>query len=384
MVDVDGRKMLDLSMGFGSMLVGHLNPEVIAELKSTLDIGTLYTAPSPDSRDAAERLCRRFGIDQIRFTNSGTESTMYAVRTARAYTGKEGVVKVEGGYHGSGDALLVSTKPPLDKAGPADDPIPVIGNAAVPGLSFVVPYNNVEALEAVFQKHSDKIACFIVEPVLENVGIVLPDEDYLESVRALCDEYKIVLIFDEVKTGLTAGPQGAAQRLGVTPDLICLAKSIGGGIPLAAFGGKTEFMKPVTDGRMPHLGTFNGHILAMAAVRAVDKLCTPEALEKAESLNIQALTRIREIIDEFELPAHTVGFGVKGCITWSDRPVRNYRDYKATDFQVAELSFIWSLNHGIMTPPGLDEQWLISLAHGQAEVDFMVDDFKEFAKTLRG
>ena len=383
MVDVDGRKMLDLSMGFGSMLVGHLNPEVMAELKSTLDIGTLYTAPSPDSRDAAERLCRRFGIDQIRFTNSGTESTMYAVRTARAYTGKEGVVKVEGGYHGSGDALMVSTKPPLDKAGPADAPTPVIGNAAVPGLSYVVPYNNVEALEAVFQKYSDKIACFIVEPVLENVGIILPDEGYLESVRALCDEYKIVLIFDEVKTGLTAGPQGAAQRLGVIPDLICLAKSIGGGIPLAAFGGKTEFMKPVTDGRMPHLGTFNGHILAMAAVRAVDKLCTPEALEKAEALNIQALTRIREIIDEYELPAHTVGFGVKGCITWSDRPVRNYRDYKATDFQIAELSFIWSLNHGIMTPPGLDEQWLISLAHGQAEVDFMVNDFKEFAKTLR-
>jgi len=383
MVDVDGRKMLDLSMGFGSMLVGHLNPEVMAELKSTLDIGTLYTAPSPDSRDAAERLCRRFGIDQIRFTNSGTESTMYAVRTARAYTGKEGVVKVEGGYHGSGDALMVSTKPPLDKAGPAEAPTPVIGNAAVPGLSYVVPYNNVEALEAVFQKYSDKIACFIVEPVLENVGIILPDEGYLESVRALCDEYKIVLIFDEVKTGLTAGPQGAAQRLGVIPDLICLAKSIGGGIPLAAFGGKTEFMKPVTDGRMPHLGTFNGHILAMAAVRAVDKLCTPEALEKAEALNIQALTRIREIIDEYELPAHTVGFGVKGCITWSDRPVRNYRDYKATDFQIAELSFIWSLNHGIMTPPGLDEQWLISLAHGQAEVDFMVNDFKEFAKTLR-
>ena len=383
MVDVDGRKMLDLSMGFGSMLVGHLNPEVMAELKSTLDVGTLYTAPSPDSRDAAERLCRRFGIDQIRFTNSGTESTMYAVRTARAYTGKEGVVKVEGGYHGSGDALLVSNKPPLDKAGPADAPVPVIGNAVVPGLSYVVPYNNIEALEAVFQKHSDKIACFIVEPVLENVGIILPDEGYLESVRALCDEYKIVLIFDEVKTGLTAGPQGAAQRLGVIPDLICLAKSIGGGIPLAAFGGKTEFMKPVTDGRMPHLGTFNGHILAMAAVRAVDKLCTPTALEKAESLNIQALTRIREIIDEYELPAHTVGFGVKGCITWSDRPVRNYRDYKATDFQIAELSFIWSLNHGIITPPGLDEQWLISLAHGQAEVDFMVNDFKEFAKTLR-
>jgi len=341
MTDVDGRKMLDLSMGFGSMLVGHLNPEVVSEVKAALDIGTLYTAPSPISRDAAERLCRRFGIEQIRFTNSGTESTMYAIRTARAYTGKEGV-------------------------------------------SYVVPFNNIQALEKVFSDHANTIACFIVEPVLENIGIVLPDEGYLEAVRALCDQYKIVLIFDEVKTGLTAGPQGAAQRLGVIPDLICLAKSIGGGVPLAAFGGKTEFMKPVTDGRMPHLGTFNGHILAMAGVRAVDKVCTPEALEKAESLNRQALTRISEIIAEYELPAHTVGFGVKGCVTWSDKPVRNYRDYKATDFLVAETSFLWSLNHGIMTPPGLDEQWLISLAHGQAEVDFMVNDFKELAKNLRG
>jgi len=384
MTDVDGRKMLDLSMGFGSMLAGHLNPEVIAELKATLDVGTLYTAPSPDSRDAAERLCRRFGIDQIRFTNSGTESTMYAIRTARAYTGKEGVVKVEGGYHGSGDAVMVSTKPPLDKAGPADSPNSVIGNASVPGESYVVPFNNIAALESVFEKHYSTIACFIVEPVLENIGIVLPDEGYLEAVRELCDQYKIILIFDEVKTGLTAGPQGAAQRLGIIPDLICLAKSIGGGIPLAAFGGKAEFMKPVTDGRMPHLGTFNGHILAMAAVRAIDKIFTPAALAKAESLNIQALTRFQEIIDTYELPAHTVGFGVKGCVTWSDTPVRNYRDYKATDFQIAELSFIWSLNHGIMTPPGLDEQWLISLAHGQEEIDFMVNDFSELAKTLRG
>jgi len=384
MTDVDGRKMLDLSMGFGSMLAGHLNPEVIAELKATLDVGTLYTAPSPDSRDAAERLCRRFGIDQIRFTNSGTESTMYAIRTARAYTGKEGVVKVEGGYHGSGDAVMVSTKPPLDKAGPADSPNSVIGNASVPGESYVVPFNNIAALESVFEKHYSTIACFIVEPVLENIGIVLPDEGYLEAVRELCDQYKIILIFDEVKTGLTAGPQGAAQRLGIIPDLICLAKSIGGGIPLAAFGGKAEFMKPVTDGRMPHLGTFNGHILAMAAVRAIDKIFTPTALAKAESLNIQALTRFQEIIDTYELPAHTVGFGVKGCVTWSDTPVRNYRDYKATDFQIAELSFIWSLNHGIMTPPGLDEQWLISLAHGQEEIDFMVNDFSELAKTLRG
>jgi len=384
MTDVDGRKMLDLSMGFGAMLAGHLNPDVVSELRDALDVGTLFTTPSPLSRDAAERICRRFGIDQVRFTNSGTESTMYAVRTARAYSGKEGVVKVEGGYHGSHDSVLFSNKPALAKAGPADAPTPVIPNASVAGEVYVVPFNDADALENLFEKHSKTIACFIVEPVLENIGIVLPDEGYLEAVRDLCDKYKVVLIFDEVKTGLTAGPQGAAQRLGVIPDLICLAKSIGGGIPLAAFGGKAEFMLPVSDGRMPHLGTFNGHALAMAAVRAVDKICTVAALDKAESLNKNALIRIREVIEEYELPAHTVGFGVKGCITWSDTPVRNYRDYKATNFQIAELSFLWSLNHGVITPPGLDEQWLISLAHGQAEIDFMVNDFKEFAKTIRG
>jgi glutamate-1-semialdehyde 2,1-aminomutase len=171
------------------------------------------------------------------------------------------------------------------------------------------------------------------------------------------------LIFDEVKTGLTAGPHGAAVRLGVQPDLITLAKSIGGGMPVAAFGGKKHVMDAITDNRMPHFGTFNGNPLAMAGIRGVDMVATPEALAEAERLNHDALDRITDIINEFELPAHTVGFGVKGCITWSIDPVRNYRDYKATDFEVAELSWLWSLNRGIITPPGLDEQWLISLAH---------------------
>ena len=237
--------------------------------------------------------------------------------------------------------------------------------------------------ERVFQAHADKISCFILEPVLENIAIVLPDAGYLESVRQLCDQYGIILIFDEVKTGLTAGYQGAAQRLGVKPDLITLAKSIGGGVPVAAFGGKAKYMQAVADGRLGHFGTFNGNPLAMAGIRAIDQICTPEALEKAEALNQQALVRINEIIDEYNLPAHTVGFGVKGCITWSTSPVRNYRDYKATDFQVAELSWLWSLNRGIITPPGLDEQWLISLAHGQAEIDILVEDFRSLAKALR-
>ena len=383
MTDVDGRKMLDLSMGFGAMLAGHLNPAVTEEVRKALDEGMLFVMPSPISRDAAERICKRFNIDQVRFANSGTEAVMYAIRTARAFTGKDAIVKIEGGYHGSSESVTVSTKPALDVAGPATSPNSVHTKGTTPGKVHVVPFNDLVALEGVFDLYSDEIACFILEPVLENIGIVLPDAGYLEGVRELCDKYGIVLIFDEVKTGLTAGPQGASERLGVNPDLICLAKSIGGGIPLAAFGGKSEYMNAVSDGRMSHLGTFNGHILGMVAVQVIDRIATPEKLAECESFNLQALNRIGEIIGEYELPAHSVGFGVKGCTTWSSNPVRNYRDYKATDFDLAELSFLWSLNHDIMTPPGLDEQWLISFAHGQAEIDFQVEDFRNFAKYVR-
>ncbi len=383
MTDVDGRRLLDLSMGFGAMLVGHLNPVVVEEVRKSLSVGMLFVTPSPISRDAAQRVCKRFAIDQVRFTNSGTEATMYAVRLARAVSGKTDVLKIEGGYHGSYDPLMTSSKPSLESAGPADEPTPVYQSGAVSGNVFVVPFNNLPAVEKIFKENASTIACFILEPVLENLGIVLPDVGYLEGVRALCDQYKVVLIFDEVKTGLTAGPQGAAQRLGVQPDLICLAKSIGGGVPLAAFGGKKEYMDAVTDGRLAHFGTFNGNPLAMAGIRAVDTICTDEALASAEEFNLQALHRISDIIEEYELPAHTVGFGVKGCITWSVTPVRNYRDYKATDFKVAELSWLWSLNRGIITPPGLDEQWLISLAHGQTEIDLLVEDFRELAVALR-
>ncbi len=383
MTDVDGRELLDLSMGFGAMLAGHLNPTVVEEVKNSLETGMLFVTPSPISTDAAERICRRFVIDQVRFTNSGTESTMYAVRTARAATGKDGIVKVEGGYHGSYDPFVVSSKPPVDLIGDVENPIAHVPAGIVPGDIYVVSYNDADALERIFEKNASKIACFIIEPVMENLGIVLPDAGYLERVRELCDQYNVVLIFDEVKTGLTAGHQGAAQRLGVIPDLITLAKSIGGGLTLAAFGGKKKYMDFVTNGKMAHFGTFNGNPLAMAGIRAVDKICTKETLAVAEAFNQQALDRINVIIEEYQLPAHTVGFGVKGCITWTTKPLRNYRDYKSTDFAIAELSWLFSLNRGIITPPGLDEQWLISLAHGQREVDLLVEDFLSFAKALR-
>lgn len=384
LTDVGGNKLLDLSMGFGAGLVGHLNPLVVDRVINALEhTGTLFVTPSPQATDMAERFKQRFDLDMLRFTNSGTESLMYAIRTARAFTGRKGIVKIEGGYHGGYDALQVSVKPALEDIGPADNPIPEVPGDAIPGDVYVVAYNDLGQLERAFREHGDDIAAFVVEPVIENLAIVLPDEGYLEGVRALCDEYGVVLIFDEVKTGLTAGHGGAAQRLGVKPDLITLAKSIGGGLPLAAFGGKQEIMDVVVDGRMAHFGTYNGNTLVMAAADAVDQLITPEASAGIESLNNATLATMDGIIEEFELPAHTVGLGAKGCVTWATTPVRNYRDYKATDFGVAELSWLWSVNRGVLTPPGLDEQWLVSLAHTEDDMGILIEDFRSLAQALR-
>ena len=383
--DVDGRKLLDLSMGFGAMMVGHLNKDVVKAVKKAMrSVGTLFVTPGPLATEAAERFQKRFDIDMLRFTNSGTESTMYAIRAARAATGKKAIIKIEGGFHGGYDPLQVSVKAPVEKIGTVTSPKPYYPTGVEGGEVYVVSYNDTVRLEAIMKNHGKTIAAFMIEPIVENLSIILPDEGYLTKVRELCDKYKIALIFDEVKTGLTAGVAGAAMRVGVKPDLITLAKSIGGGLPLAAFGGKKEFMQTIVDGRMPHLGTYNGNPLVVAAAIAVDKIATPEALAKAEAINNTTLDAIDKIIDEYSLPAHTVGFGVKGAVIWSPTPVRNYRDFKATDFEMAELSWLWGLNRGIITPPGLDEQWLVSFAHTQNDMNKLVRSFRELAQAVRG
>ncbi len=383
--DCDDRQVLDLSMGFGAMLVGHLNPTVVAKVKESLDdIGTLFVTPSPISTDVAERFKQRFGLDMLRFTNSGTESTMYAVRAARAYTGRKAIVKIEGGYHGGYDGLSVSVKPDIADIGPAENPIPQVPFDVEPGEVHVVPYNDLPAMERMLAANGDRLACVVMEPVIENLGIVLPDAGYVAGVRKLCDAHNVLLVFDEVKTGLTAGANGAAVRLGVKPDLATFAKSIGGGLPLAAFGGTEEVMQVVVDNRMAHFGTYNGNPLCMAAATAVDEIATPQALAAAEQVNDNAMAAMDNIIGEYELPAHTVGFGVKGAVTWSPTPIRNYRDYKlSTDFEAAELGWLWGINRGILTPPGMDDQWLVSLAHTEADMGKWVDAFGELAKALR-
>ena len=385
MVDVDGNTYVDYDMGFGALFAGHMHPAVRRAVEAQLDDGTLYVTPCELDAEVAELLGERYGLPMWRPTNSGTEATMDAIRLARGVTKREKLVKVEGGYHGHHDEVMISNKPAIADAGPADAPWSIPQSAGITQGTIddviVIPFNDAPALERALA--SREVACFIVEPVMENIGICLPDPGYLEAVREICTKYGTLLIFDEVKTGITAGRGGATKKLGVTPDLITLAKSIGGGFPVGAFGGKAEYMNLITTGKVLHLGTYNGNPLVMAAAKAtLTEACTPEAIDRAIALNHRLVEACQKIIDDAGLPAHTVEFGAKGCITWSIEPVRNYRDYKATDFDLAFAQWMHGINRGILLPPGLDEQWLISVMHTEADAMRYADVFAEFAAEL--
>lgn len=387
MHDVDGNEYTDFDMGFGALFVGHRHPAVLTAVERQLAEGTLFVNPCEANAEVAEMLAARYDLPMWRFTNSGTESTMDAIRVARAATGRDKIVKVEGGYHGHHDEVMVSMKPPLHMAGPADSPFSVPSSAGISSNvvrdTIVIPYNDAAALERALQ--SREVACFIVEPAMENIGICLPQPNYLQQVREITQRYGTLLVFDEVKTGITAGWGGASGFVGVQPDLVALAKSIGGGLPLGAFGGKQEYMDLITSGQVVHLGTYNGNPLCMAAAKAVlTEVCTLEATATTIARNTMLVDAVGSLITEAELPAHAVQFGAKGCVTWAPEQIRNYRDYKATDFDLAFAQWIHGINRGVLLPPGLDEQWLISVLHTDADAMHYADVFGEFVEELIG
>ena len=386
--DVDGHEYVDFHNGFGVMCIGHANPTVGAAVKARVDQGTHFAAPTDGSIAVAEELSDRFGLPQWRFTNSGTESTMDAVHLARGVTGRDTILKIEGSYHGHHDAVMVSVYPPLEALGDRDDPRSVpYGDGypkALTELTRAVPFNDADALEAVLEKLDGEVAGLIMEPAMMNINIIPPVDGYLERVRELCTAHGVKLIFDEVKTGATIARGGATKRFGIEPDMITLAKAVCGGYPGGAIGMTDEAAAAIADGRVHQYGTFNGNPLVMAAAEAtLTEVLTEDAYSKLESSNDWLLGRCDEIIDGYGLPCYTEGMGAKGCVIFAAEPLREYRDYLTkVDGELATLAWLYHMNNGVFMTPGVEEEWTISIAHSEQDLERFADALEAFAKDL--
>ncbi len=388
--DVDGTEYLDFHNGFGVMCIGHANPDVGAAVKARVDEGTHFAAPTEGSINVAEELQRRFGLPQWRFTNSGTESTMDAVHLSRGATGRDMLLKIEGSYHGHHDAVMVSVYPPLEALGDRDDPISVPYGAGYPRaiteLTRSVPFNDADALESVLGKIGDKVAGLIMEPAMMNINIIPPRDGYLQRVRELTSQHGVKLIFDEVKTGATISAGGATKRFGVTPDIVTLAKATCGGYPGGAIGMSEELAAIVADGTVHQYGTFNGNPLVMAAAEAtLTKVLTDDVYEKLEATNRKLRDGCDAIIERYGLPAYTEGLGAKGCVVFSAERMYEYRDYLTkVDGDLSTLAWLYHMNHGIFMTPGVEEEWTISIAHTDDDLQHYLDAFEAFASDVTG
>jgi glutamate-1-semialdehyde 2,1-aminomutase len=386
--DYDGNEYADFHLGFGSLLVGHAHPLLVEALRDQLGKGSLYSLPGPDSVFLAEELVRRFApLEQVRFCNSGTEATMDALRLARAHTGRDKIVKIEGSYHGHHDTLLMSTKPSVEDAGAYEHPNTVPASLGIPrnvkNTTIIAPYNDAEALDRILSEHEGEVAAVITEAVLMNVGVMLPDEGYLAALREVTRKHGVLLIFDEVKTGVTVAPGGITELYPVEPDLICLAKSIGGGMPIGAFGGREEIMRHINHQEVLHLGTFNGNPMSMrAGLVTLTQVLTPEAHMHANGLSKQLADSYIGIIEEYDMPMHVAQIGAKGCAMFRHERARNYRAWWEIDMRVSYAYWLFLANRGILFPPGFDDQWTISVQHTQDDIDHHSHVFQQFVTEL--
>jgi glutamate-1-semialdehyde 2,1-aminomutase len=387
--DVDGNEYVDLHGGYGAGMAGHGHPAIVEAVRSQVALGTHFAQPTRAAIAVAEELSRRFRLPQWRFANSGTEATMDAVHLMRAITERDLIIKVEGCYHGHHDSVQVSVSPEEDDAiGPADRPAGVPSSTGIPqaitDLTLIVGYNDLASVRRVLEEHPGQVAGMILEPIMMNAGIIRPEAGYLAGLKDLLHAHGALLTFDEVKTGLTAGPGGATGATGVTPDIVTLAKAIGGGVAVAAIGGTAEVMAHVADGDYEMVGTFNGNPLAMAASRAMlCEVATGEAYERIEKLRRLAVDGLEREIARNGLAAHVVSVGAKGCVVFAAEPVRDFRDFLAVQDAYSHAHWLFQHNGGVFLPPwGKSEQWLISVQHDEADVERFVANFATFAAAV--
>jgi glutamate-1-semialdehyde 2,1-aminomutase len=311
---------------------------------------------------------------------------MDAIRVARAAAGRDTVLKIEGSYHGHHDTVMFSVVPGTGVMGGRDQPASTPMSKGIPpevaARTLVVPFNDADAMARVLAERGTEIACLILEPVMMNIGVVVPQPGYLERVRELCTEHGVILIFDEVKSGATIAEGGATERYGVQPDLACFAKAIGGGTPAGAFGGKAEIMSVIGKGAAQQ-GTFNGNpLVAAAGLAALTEVLTKDAYPRLAELGQRLAGGCAEAIGANGIPAHTVDLGCKGCVSYRPEPLRNYRDFLETNIDLFEASYPWMVNRGLFMTPGDEEQWTLSVQHSEGDIDGYVEAFTAFCEEL--
>jgi glutamate-1-semialdehyde 2,1-aminomutase len=388
--DVDGNEYVDLHGGYGAALAGHAHPAIQQAIATQVTKGTHFAQPTPNAIAVARELARRFGLPRWRFANSGTEATMDAIHLMRSITGRDLIIKIEGCYHGHHDSVQVSVAPEPEQAGPAAAPYSAPSSTGIPkaitDLTLIATFNDLDSVARLLETHEDQVAGMIIEPVMMNAGIIKPAPGYLAGLKDLLHRHHALLTFDEVKTGLTVGPGGVTRLEDVQPDLITLAKSLGGGVSVAAIGGTQAVMDHVASGGYEMVGTFNGNPLAMAATRAMlCEVATPEAYQQLERLRLRAKTGIERAISKTGLTAHVVTAGAKGCVVFAAEPVTSYRGFVGVDDRYSHAHWLYQHNGGVFLPPwGKIEQWLISVQHDEADIDRLIENFAVFARAVGG
>jgi glutamate-1-semialdehyde 2,1-aminomutase len=367
--DIDGNEYIDYVGSWGPMILGHAHPAVVAAIHKAADKGASFGAPTLAETELAARIVGAFGsIEKLRLISSGTEAVMTAIRLARAHTGRDRIVKMAGCYHGHSDSLLVVAGSGLAERGTAASPgVP----EALAGLTVVVPYNDPEALARAFEEHAGQIAAVLVEPVAANMGVVGPMPGYLEGIRRLCDEHGTVLIFDEVITGFRVAYGGAQERFGVTADLTCLGKIVGGGLPLAVCGGRAEIMDLLAPvGRVYQAGTLSGNPIATAAaIATLDILAEGRVYRELESAAANLEAGLAEAAADAGAAVAINRVGSLLSCFFTDKPVRNFDDVRATDIAAFKRFFAAMLDRGIYLAPSAYEAMFVSSAHTKDDLD---------------
>jgi glutamate-1-semialdehyde 2,1-aminomutase len=387
--DVDGNAYLDFGLNNGAGMSGHAHPAITEAISDQAEKGTLYTKPSKLLSEAAQEMKKRWDcMDKVRFTNSGTESTMHAIRVARAAAGKDKLLKIEGSYHGCHDYVLMNKSVDPVKMGYEKNPKTVVESHGVPeaveDTVEIAPWNDLDAVENVIRENLNEIGALIVEPIVMNIGMTQPYGEFLQGLRELCDEYGIVYVFDEVKTGVKVAPGGAAEVYDVEPDLVAAAKSIGGNVPVGAFGGKEWVMDHIEEGAA-HYGTYNANPLALRAViTQLRDVLTEDAYDHVDALGERLVAGYEDVMEDAGIVGHVEHVNSQGIVAFTDETIRNYRDFhREIPAEFHENYWFAMLNQGVMPHPhDSSQQWTISVQHDEEDVETHLDAFDNIAPRL--